>query len=107
SASGSRILKLSPEPMPRPPDTTTRAEVSSGRSDLVSARPTSDDRPASAPAWRASTASEPPLAETASKPVVRTVMILILSFDCTVARALRSEERRVGKEGRYRWALCH
>src|SRR2546427_8800748 len=35
SASGSRILKLSPEPMPRPPDTTTRAEVSSGRSDLV------------------------------------------------------------------------
>src|SRR5216117_3816014 len=43
SARGSRILKLSPEPIPRPPDTTTRAEVSSGRSDLVSARPTSDD----------------------------------------------------------------
>ena len=34
SARASMILKFSPEPMPRPPEMTMRAEVSSGRSDF-------------------------------------------------------------------------
>jgi hypothetical protein len=33
-------LKFSPEPIPRPPETTIRAAVNSGRSDLVSSWPT-------------------------------------------------------------------
>ena len=36
SAKVSRIAKFSPLPMPRPPETITRAAVSSGRADLVS-----------------------------------------------------------------------
>ena len=74
--------------MPRPPETTTRAEVSSGRSDLDTSRPTNDDSPLSAGASTFSTGAEPPLAATASKPVARTVMTLIGSADCTVAIAL-------------------
>jgi hypothetical protein len=73
--------------MPRPPDTITLAAVSSGRSDLVSSRPTSlllgeigagaqllDVRAAPSPA--------------ASKAVARTVMTLTGSADCTVATTL-------------------
>src|SRR5258705_232361 len=43
SASGSSTLKLSPEPMPRPPETITRAEVSSGRQDMRVATGKADD----------------------------------------------------------------
>ena len=81
-------LNASPEPIPRPPDTTTLAAVSSGRSDLVSSRPIIVARPASGAGASASTAAEPPVLEAASKPVERTVMTLILSLLCTVARAL-------------------
>ena len=88
SASASRILKFSPDPMPRPPETTTRADTSSGRSDLLISRPSRLDSPPSGPAATLSTVAEPPLAGTASNPVVRTVTTLIASFDCTVANAL-------------------
>ncbi len=65
-----------------------RAAVSSGRSLFVSSRPTRLERPASAPGVTASIAAVPPESETASNPVVRTVITLIGSFDCTVANAL-------------------
>src|SRR6185436_12291703 len=51
SASGSRILKFSPEPMPRPPDTTIFAAVSSGRSDLETSRLMKLESPLSAGAF--------------------------------------------------------
>ena len=66
----------------------TRAAVSSGRSLLVSSRPTRLERPVSAPAGTGSIGAEPPVAGTASNPVERTVTTLIGSFDCTVASAL-------------------
>ena len=74
--------------MPRPPEMITRAAVSSGRSLLVSSRPTSVERPVSGPAATVSTGAAPPVAATASNPVERTVTTLIGSFDCTVASAL-------------------
>lgn len=55
---------------------------------LATSRPTKLDRPESATAAMSSTAAEPPCAATASKPVVRTVMTLTGSADCTVAMAL-------------------
>ena len=88
SASGSRILKLSPEPMPRPPETMIFAAVSSGRSDLDTSRLMNEDNPLSAAAATFSTTALPPSAATASNPVVRTVMTLMASDDCTVASAL-------------------
>ncbi|MCY1458349.1 hypothetical protein D9M71_757230 [compost metagenome] len=83
-----RCLKLSPLPMPRPPETTILAAVSSGRSDLASSSPTKAEMPALCAAPTASTAAEPPSAATASKPVVRTVITLMAALDCTVAMAL-------------------
>ncbi|MOA64980.1 hypothetical protein D3C78_1912060 [compost metagenome] len=64
------------------------AAVSSGRSFLAISLPTKLLFPASAAAAMVSTAAEPPLAAAASKPVVRTVMTLVASPDCTVAIAL-------------------
>ncbi|MDT4859047.1 hypothetical protein FQZ97_935410 [compost metagenome] len=81
-------LKLSPFCMPRPPETTILAAVSSGRSDLASSSPTKADLPASLTVPTASTAAEPPSALTASKPVPRTVITFTAAEDCTVAMAL-------------------
>jgi hypothetical protein len=56
---------------------------------LAISRETKADLPLSAAAATVSTAAEPPVdAAAESKPVVRTVMTLIASFDCTVAIAL-------------------
>ena len=54
SATSSRSAKLSPLCMPRPPEITIRAEVSSGRSDCVRSWPTNADRPLSPAAPRPS-----------------------------------------------------
>ena len=59
-----------------------------GLSLLVTSRPTKLDMPLSATAATASTEALPPVAAAGSKPVVRTVMTLILSPLCTVAIAL-------------------
>ena len=65
-----------------------RALVSSGRSDLRDLLP-GDPRQAGVGRRRdVSTAALPPLPATASKAVARTVITLIASFDCTVAKAL-------------------
>ena len=74
--------------MPRPPETTILAEVSSGRSDLDKAALTKLDRPGSAAAATGSIAALPPSALALSKVDVRTVMIFFASLDCTVAMAL-------------------
>ncbi|MNF99717.1 hypothetical protein D3C84_826290 [compost metagenome] len=79
---------MSPFCMPRPPETTTLAAVSSGRSDLASSSPTKAEMPASQEAPMASILAEPPVAATASKPVPRTVITLMAAEDCTVAMAL-------------------
>ena len=64
------------------------AAVSSGRSDFDTSRLMNEDKPLSAGATTFSTVALPPAAATASKPVVRTVMTLIGSDDCTEASAL-------------------
>jgi hypothetical protein len=88
SASGvSTSLNLSPEPSARPPLTMILAAVSSGRSLLAISLPTYADSPLSATAATVSIAAEPP-SPAASKPVVRTVMTLMVSRLCTVAIAL-------------------
>ncbi len=67
---------------------TTRALVSSGRSDFDSSCPVTFDRPVSGAAATDSTAALPPVAAAASKPVARTVMTLIASLERTVASTL-------------------
>ena len=64
------------------------ALVSSGRSFLLSSWPTKLESPASPLDAIASMGALPPVAGAGSKPVMRTVMTLILSADCTVASAL-------------------
>ena len=64
------------------------AAVSSGRSLFVTSRPTKLLWPLSATAATVSIAALPPVAAAGSKPVVRTVMTLILSLLCTMAIAL-------------------
>ena len=64
------------------------AAVSSGRSLLVTSRPTKLLLPESAAGATVSTAALPPLAAAASKPVVRTVITFTLSALCTMAMAL-------------------
>ena len=76
------------EPSARPPETMTLALVSSGRSLLLASRPTKSEPPLGAPASIFSTVPEPPSAAALSKPVVRTVMTFLASFDLTVAMAL-------------------
>ncbi len=73
--------------MPRPPDTTIPAEVSSGRSDFDNSDFSKQDRPASPTASICSIFAVPPLSATASKAVLRTVMIFSASPDRTVASA--------------------
>jgi len=72
-------LKLSPLPIPRPPEITILAAVNSGRSDFANSSPTNLEVAASVAEPTASTAAEPPVAATASKPVERTVITLIAS----------------------------
>ena len=82
SASASSSVKFSPLPRPRPPDTTMRALVSSGRSDFVSSWPVTFDvgqSPAAAGIF--SIAALPPVAGAASNAVARTVITLIGSFE--------------------------
>ncbi len=88
SAIFSSISKLSPDCMPRPPEITIFAVVSSGRSDSVSFCSLNVTRPASPVPSTSSTSASPPSSDTASKAVPRTVMSLMLSDDCTVASAL-------------------
>ncbi|CAB3775204.1 hypothetical protein LMG29542_08586 [Paraburkholderia humisilvae] len=64
------------------------ALVSSGRSSFVTSRLTNCAMPRSAAASSFSTAALPPCAATGSKPVVRTVITLTGSCDCTIAIAL-------------------
>ncbi|KAG0956967.1 hypothetical protein G6F31_012550 [Rhizopus arrhizus] len=71
-ANGSSSLKFSALPRPRPPDTTTRAPPSSGRSDTASSRLTKRARPASGTAATVSTGAPPPSAGAASKAGGRT-----------------------------------
>ena len=82
------MAKASPLPRPRPPDTTTRAAVSSGRSLSDNSRPTKRARPGSAAASIAETVALPPWPAAAGNAVVRTVTTLIASLDRTVAMAL-------------------
>ncbi|MOA53827.1 hypothetical protein D3C78_1773430 [compost metagenome] len=74
--------------MPRPPDTTIFAPVSSGRSDLATSSPTKREIPASLTLAMLSMLALPPSPATASKPVPRTVITLMAALDCTVAMAL-------------------
>ncbi len=74
--------------MPRPPEMTILAEVRSTWSLSDSACETHFDRPVSSPPLTGSIAALPPSAAAASNLIVRTVMTLILSADCTVASAL-------------------
>ena len=74
--------------MPRPPEMMTRALVSSGRSDFDNSARTNSLIPAAPGPSIVSTGADPPLASAGAKAVPRTVMILIWSFDCTVASAL-------------------
>ncbi len=88
SAIPSSSLKFSPFCIPRPPEMTISAEVSSGRSDSATSSPTNAEMPASCTASTASTEALPPSAATASKAVVRTVMTFFASALCTVAMTL-------------------
>lgn len=79
--------KFSAEPIARPPETTTRAAVSSGRSDFAISAPTKEDTPGSAAP--APPRSRPiPSAATGSKEAARTVITFFASDDFTVASAL-------------------
>ena len=74
--------------MPRPPEITTRAAVSSGRSLLDSSAETKFDRPGSSPTATFSIGAVPPSAATGSKLAARTVMTFLPSDDFTVAMPL-------------------
>ena len=74
--------------MPRPPEMITRALVNSGRSDFDNSARTNSLKPAEPVASAFSIGALPPVAAAGAKAVPRTVMILIGSFDCTVASAL-------------------
>src|SRR3546814_14461226 len=73
SASSSSSLKFSPFCMPPPPEITTRALVSSGRSDFDSAWPTKLDWPLSPSPVPSSIAADPPSAAAGPQLSPRTV----------------------------------
>ena len=81
------FLKFSPDCMPRPPEMTILAEVSSGRSDFDSSAFSKVERPAAAGREIFSIGAEP-LSPAAGKDVARTVMTFLASPDCTVWMAL-------------------
>jgi hypothetical protein len=74
--------------MARPPETTMRAAVSSGRSDFTTSAPTKELRPGSGAAATASMGALPPVAATGSKEAARTVITFFSSAVFTVASAL-------------------
>ena len=74
--------------MPRPPEITTRAAVSSGRSLLDSSADTKRDTPVCSGGSTVSIGALPPSAGTGSKLAARTVITLFRSADFTVASAL-------------------
>ncbi len=82
------MTKFAPSCIPRPPDTTIPADVSSGRSDFDSSDFSKRERPASPVTGTASIFAVPPDAAAGSKAVLRTVIIFTASLDDTVASAL-------------------
>ena len=67
---------------------TIAAEVSSTRSVFEDDKPIKRERPESGLALTVSIGAEPPLSAAASNLVIRTVINLILSLDCILAKAL-------------------
>ena len=88
SAMSSSNWKCSLPCMPRPPETTTLAVVSSGRFVSLTSWPMNEESPKSSAPLTASMGAAPVPAGTALKAVVRTVTILMGSADLTVASAL-------------------
>ena len=74
--------------MPRPPDTTLRAAVCSGRSDFDSWEDINLDAAPWAVAATSSIVALPPVVATGSKEAARTVSTFLPSEDFTVAMAL-------------------
>ena len=74
--------------MPRPPETTTPAVVSSGRPEVLRVWPSKRASAGASGTSTGSTAALPPVAAAGSNAVPRTVSILIGSVACTVAIAL-------------------
>jgi hypothetical protein len=95
SATLSMRWKFSAEPTPRPPEMTTRAAVSSGRSLLVISASRKVEVPGSSAGVTASTGALPPSAGTGSNEAARTVMTLFESADFTVASALQIGRTKV------------
>ena len=74
--------------MPRPPEITTRAAVSSGRSLFDSSAETKRDTDGRSGRFTASIGALPPSAATGSKLAARTVITFLASDDFTVAMPL-------------------
>ena len=74
--------------MPRPPETTTRAELRSGRSERAVSRPRKVARLAGSTAATVTISAAPPVSAAAGKAVVRTVITRLASVLFTVASAL-------------------
>ena len=74
--------------MPRPPEMTILAAVSSGRSLCAISSFTNEDKSETPSADIDSMEADPPLAFTGSKAVALTVMTLVESLDLTVAMQL-------------------
>ena len=81
------IAKFSSEPTPRPPETTIRAEVSSGRSEAATLSSTQAERPGSAAAGAVSI-GQGACSPVAAKLAPRTVTTFFGSALCTVWMAL-------------------
>ncbi len=81
-------MKLSPFCIPRPPEITTRAAVSSGRSLRDSSAETKRELSGTSTAGAGSIGALPPSAGTGSKLAARTVMTFFASGLATVASAL-------------------
>ena len=84
---GSRSLKFSPFCMPRPPEMTTRAAVSSGRSLFESSAETKREISGIAATSIFSMTAVPPSEGAGSKLAARTVRTFFASLDFTVAMA--------------------
>ena len=77
------MVKFSSEPRPRPPETTIRAEVRSGRSEAATVSSTQAEVPGSPAALAVSIGADACSPE-AAKLALRTVTTLIASEDWTV-----------------------
>ena len=96
--------------MPRPPETTTRAEPRSGRSDFETFSETNLESPASAAAVTAasaaSTGAPAPVSSAFSKADGRTVTILSASVAFTVVSALPAYLKEGSASARARVCVC-